>query len=89
VENDRPQLKETVMFDTAAQAIGLRIKSIREDQGYSQPELARTAGISVRNIQAWEQGVNEPLASSLILLARALDVTSDEILGLKREIEEV
>jgi transcriptional regulator with XRE-family HTH domain len=59
---------------------GARLKQARERAGLSQAELARRSGLSVRNVQNWEQGHREPLAGRLLALARALGVPVESLL---------
>jgi transcriptional regulator with XRE-family HTH domain len=59
---------------------GERLKRAREWAGLSQAELARRAGLSVRNVQNWEQGHREPMASHLPALAAALGVGVEALL---------
>lgn len=57
-----------------------RIKNLRIRKGFSQEELAEIAGLSLRTIQRIENGETEPRGDSLKRLARAFEVTPDEIL---------
>ena len=49
-----------------------RIRKFREDQGWSDVRLAAEVGVSVDAVRNWESGKNEPGASNLIGLVRAL-----------------
>jgi putative transcriptional regulator len=44
------------------------VKRIRSDLGLSQNELAAMIGVSVRTVQAWEQGVRSPKGPARLLL---------------------
>ena len=57
-----------------------RLKDIRERLNLTQEELTEKSGISVRTIQRIEAGV-DPKGQTLKLLAKALGVTEDELLG--------
>ena len=51
--------------------------------GYSQPELSRLSGVNIRNIQLYEQGVqdiNRASASTLASLARPLACTIEDLM---------
>jgi transcriptional regulator with XRE-family HTH domain len=65
-----------------AKVIGQHLRRLREEIGWSQADLADAAGVNKFTLQAWEQGRREPLASHLPKLARALGVSTDELLGL-------
>lgn len=52
------------------------LKSMREEKGLSQSQLAKLSGVSLRNIQAYEQGtrdINEAQCIKVVQLAEALD----------------
>lgn len=57
-----------------------RIKNHRTRKGYSQEELAEKTGLSLRTIQRIENGESEPRGDSLKRLAKAFEVTPDEML---------
>ena len=51
------------------------LRRIRRAAGYSQAELSRLSGVNIRNIQLYEQGVqdiNRASAATLAALARPL-----------------
>ena len=53
-----------------------RLKFYREEKGMSQSQLAKASGVSVRLIQAYEQGtrdINEAKVITVLQLAEALD----------------
>ena len=62
--------------------IGDRIRSLRENAGYSQSELARRLSVTRSSVNAWESGLSAPTAAYLIELARLFHVSSDYLLGL-------
>lgn len=52
-----------------------RLKFYREEKGLSQSQLAKLSGVSLRNIQAYEQGsrdINEAQCIKVVQLAEAL-----------------
>lgn len=51
------------------------LKSLREERGLSQRELAEKAGLSQKAISFWELGVKEPTIGSFEKLCAALNVT--------------
>ena len=65
------------------QDFGKRLAELRKAAGYTQQQLASEIGVSRRMIAYYETETGHPPASFLIELARALNVTTDELLGLK------
>ena len=60
-----------------------RLRSIRENRGLSQSELARVSGINIRSIQMYEQGVNDidkAQAITLYRLSRAIGCRIEDLL---------
>lgn len=55
------------------------IKELREDQGWTQLDLAVKLGVTPTTISAWERGMYEPRASQLRALATVLGVPMDQI----------
>lgn len=69
--------KNTIARGTFAQ----RLLEIRKSKGLTQIELARLTGISTRMIAHYETKVKHPAPESLVLLAKALKISTDELLG--------
>ncbi|MGN0135707.1 helix-turn-helix domain-containing protein [Anaerotignum sp.] len=64
------------------------LKKYRKQKKYSQTKLAQYIHYGYTAIANYESGRNEPSIDVLILLANALDVTVDELVGAeKNEIE--
>lgn len=59
-----------------------RLRLTREMRGISQQELARACGIGINQINRYENGVTEPSAAILALIAQKLDVSTDYLFGL-------
>lgn len=62
--------------------IGDTIRSLREQAGYSQSELAKKLGVTRSSVNAWESGLSAPTAVYIIELSKLFHVPSDYILGL-------
>lgn len=60
--------------------IGTRIKELRKKAKISQPELAKSIGVSSGNVGDWERGRVKPGADALISLIKFFGVSSDWIL---------
>lgn len=61
-----------------SQAVGARVKALRNLRFLTQEELARKAGISTRTLQAIESG-KSPRPSSARKIARALGITPEDL----------
>jgi transcriptional regulator with XRE-family HTH domain len=59
---------------------GENLKRLRERAELSQSQLAEKAGLSVRNIQNWEQAHRVPRAPALLALAKSLGSTVEALL---------
>lgn len=64
------------------------LKKFRKEKGYSQQNLAKVLGYGYTAIANYESGRNEPSFDCLIKLAEILDVTIEELLGMKLRTEE-
>jgi DNA-binding XRE family transcriptional regulator len=65
--------------------LGGIIKTRREELNLSQAELARAAGVHVRQIRRYESGEQQPVLAAAVKMAAALGVTLDELAGVARE----
>lgn len=61
--------------------IGKSIKVNRIAQNYTQKQLAQKIGVTHAAISCWENGVNIPNVKDCWLLADALEITIDELVG--------
>ena len=60
--------------------IGKFICELRKSRNWSQNDLANMLNISRQAISKWENGINIPDSSTLILLAKIFEVSTDELL---------
>ena len=58
-----------------------RIKTLREQHGMKQRELAKELGVSQNTLSTWETGRYEPDAEMLKKIAYALNVSVDYLIG--------
>ena len=65
--------------------IGERILELRNQEGISQTNLAKSIGATRAAVNAWEAGLSNPSAQSLKDLSSHFHVTTDYLLGLKEE----
>lgn len=61
-----------------------RIKTLREDAGYSQSELARKLDVTRSSVNAWEQGLSIPTTHYIVELAKLFHISADYLLGLEK-----
>ena len=62
---------------------GQRLARLRKAAGLTQLDLAGEIGISRRMVAYYEGQTDQPPASLVPVIARALNVTADELFGLK------
>src|SRR5699024_6916469 len=56
-----------------------------KEEGYSQEKLAEKAEIRLRTVQRLENGKTDPRGDTIIRIAKALDVSIDELIDWKKE----
>lgn len=61
------------------------LRRIMRDRGMTQAELGRMVGISQGNVSMYVTGKREPRATYILRIATALGVTTDELLGVRRD----
>lgn len=61
---------------------GNRLRTIRNLRGLTQQELAERAGVNQQAIARYEKNITEATDGALTSIARALNITSDYLLGL-------
>ena len=62
-----------------------KLKEARERAGLTQKELSERSGVNIRTVQNYEQGykdINKAQELSLYKLAKALDVTMEDLIEL-------
>ena len=59
---------------------GQHLRELRENRNLSPQELARAAGLETSHLLKIEDGLSNPLFSTLLALARALGVEPRELL---------
>lgn len=58
-----------------------RLKSYREERGFTQVQLAKESGLTSRMIQNYESGTSKPRFEAAEKLAKALNIPVTELLG--------
>ncbi len=67
----------------ASSEFGRRLVELRRARGLTQTQLADAIGSSQRAISSYETVAEFPPAAAIVELARVLEVTTDELFGLK------
>jgi len=62
-------------------ALGARIATLRKEQGITQVQLAETLGVSQQTVTAYEVGRRRIQVSALPVIAKALGVAVESLLG--------
>lgn len=60
--------------------LGLRLKAIRKQKGFSQESLAEESKVSLKTIQRIENAQNDPTGDTIKRITTALKITPDELL---------
>ena len=68
-------------------ALGLRLARLRKERGFTQVELAEKLAIAQPIVSDYERGRLRPHPDMLTRLASALQVSTDELLGLEQTDE--
>lgn len=63
-----------------------RLKNLRKKNQLTQQELADKVGTNRVNITKWETGRTEPTLENVVKLAKILDTTTDELLGINKSV---
>ncbi len=58
-----------------------RLAHIRQEKGLTQRDLARATGVSQRMIAHYETNIQTPSAEIVLRLAKALDISIDQVMG--------
>jgi transcriptional regulator with XRE-family HTH domain len=62
-------------------AMGLRLKTLRDERGLSQNTIVRMTGIPKSTYLRWEWGQGMPPLLAAMKLADAFEITLDELVG--------
>jgi transcriptional regulator with XRE-family HTH domain len=76
--------KRKFHIPTPGESFGKRLAQLRQDAGYSQRDLAKETHISQRMIAYYERKDAYPPNHLLHIFAKALGVTTDQMLGLEK-----
>ena len=76
--------KRMMYIKESEEVFGERLKRLRKAAGYSLRELAAEIGISHRMLIYYEKHADRPPTHILPQLAKALGVSSDQLLGMEK-----
>ena len=79
----RPSTLKLPPLDLGEETVGQRLARLRKERSLTQVELADAIGLTQGLISDYERGVLRLNADLLARFALALDVSADELLGLK------
>ncbi|WPX08227.1 helix-turn-helix domain-containing protein [Anaerocellum danielii] len=68
-------------------SIGQKVKQLREAKGWSINQLGLYAGVTPSTIARMEKGESEPPISTLLRIAKALNVSLEELLSESEQIK--
>ena len=68
--------------------VGEKIRQYRKQMALTQAQLAEAVGVSVQAVSKWETGGGMPDVAQIVPLARALRVTTDQLLDFSDRLEE-
>jgi transcriptional regulator with XRE-family HTH domain len=72
--------KKKVKIDPELKEFGKNLRKFREERGLSQRDVAQNCTIDHSDIAKYERGETNPTFTKFLELARALELTSTEIL---------
>jgi len=58
-----------------------RLKLLRQENNWTQKDLADRINVSAKTIGAWERGTREPPMDTITVFANIFDVSTDYLLG--------
>lgn len=66
-----------------SESFGQNFKRIRMKRAMSKTEVSKSSGLAIPMLTRYERGVAEPNLKNLVILAKTLTVSADQLLGLK------
>lgn len=84
IEEELVMSKRKVQLSKDEEPFGERLERLRKASGYSLRELASEIGISHRMVVYYEKHAEHPPTHLMPQLAKALNVTTDQLLGVEK-----
>jgi ribosome-binding protein aMBF1 (putative translation factor) len=86
VQEEKRKKKDEVV----QQALGARIRQLREKKGWSQEDFAARSGLHRTFVGNIERGLKNTTILTLVMVSKALGITVSELLrGLEKRVEEL
>jgi len=63
------------------------LRSLRESKGYSTRGLGQLLGVTRKAVERWEHGLSAPRIGRIVPIARALGVSTEDILDAIAEVQ--
>lgn len=61
--------------------LGSKIKQFRIENDYSQGDIAKILGVSIRTVSRWEQNKNKPNQNEIERLSKLIGISEDELIN--------
>lgn len=71
---ETPHFATLLVMALAPEQVGARLRQAREAKGWTHEEFARQAGVNLRTVQRWQQGVDSAGRSTLPRLATLMEL---------------
>jgi DNA-binding XRE family transcriptional regulator len=63
---------------------GDNLTMLRKNREYTRPQISDIIGVPWTTYRSWERGIYEPRIEHIIKLCKLFNVSSDELLGIKK-----
>ena len=73
-------MTQTVIVKMALKILANRLKKLRAERGLSQADLAERSGLTINDISRYERGAVSPSLENFVKIAKALEVSADDLL---------
>jgi transcriptional regulator with XRE-family HTH domain len=80
-----PRKRKRKKITRKKNSLSYNLRALRVDRKLNRPQLAERAGVAFMTVQFIEQGaVKDPKVSTVVKLAKVLEVRVGQLLGLER-----
>jgi transcriptional regulator with XRE-family HTH domain len=73
-------MTQVVIVKMALKILANKLKTLRAERGLSQADLAERSGLTINDISRYERGAVSPNLENFIKIAKALEVSADDLL---------
>lgn len=78
-----------MLIDENAYDFGLRLSELRKKRGLTQEEVAKRLHVHKNTISGYENNISKPTIDTLVKLAYIYNTSTDFILGIKNDAENI